>query len=389
MGDNEMTAAQAGQEIRDMVQTMSGYTRAATNMSAFQNLMERGKATIYDPIKQGIQKVDNQIDTEVKVPKFKDVMDPLMPSIQNNPAQLQKYQSVYRKYLEAIGGIDTNPVVFDAYLASNPRNFRIFANRLSNDEQRLPGLTLSQRLREYMTDEIKNFERHQFKVFTDANGTSLDSKVGPSKPVPGSFILRARYPIAEGTDVEETKEEQVRDAVMGDMFSFVQPNAEEGYKNSLFLDNRLNDALRYAGSDVKAFEKFPNGLGFDSSLYVQQYEPVAEGLMEIAVDAMTIAPLQSKEVSGFGVLPGSNIISEEPFTQIVKSSFMIPGEIQPANFSRDNFSQPLAADFNNMIGMKPYYDQYRHPFNPSFQPTAIMNPRTQIMQSLIIGPQIY
>jgi len=315
--------------------------------------------------------------------------DPLMPSIQNNPDQLKKYQSVYRQYLEAIGGIDTNPVVFNAYLASNPRNFRIFANRLAADEQRLPGLTLNQRLREYTSDKIKHSERQQFKAFTDANGSSLDATVAPSEPLPGNFILRARYPIAEGTDVEETKQEQVKDAVMGDMFSFVLPNAEEGYKNSLFLDNRLNDALRFAGSDVKAFEKFPNGLGFSSSLYVQQYEPVAKILKEMAVDAAIIAPLQSKEVSGFGVLPGSNIISEEPFTQTIRSSFMIPGEIQPAQFSRDNFSQPLAAEFNNLVGMKPYYDQYRHPFNPSFQPTAIMNPSTQIMQSLLIGPQIY
>ena len=310
-------------------------------------------------------------------------------STKADPDQLKKYQSVYRQYLEAIGGIDTNPVVFNAYLASNPVNFRIFASRLAADEQRLPGLTLSQRLREYTSDKMKHSERQQFKAFTDANGSSLDATVAPSNPVPGSFILRARYPIAEGMDVEETKQEQVKDAVMGDMFSFVLPNAEEGYKNSLFLDNRLNDALRFAGSDVKAFEKFPNGLGFSSSLYVQQYEPVAKILKEMAVDAAIIAPLQSKEVSGFGVLPGSNIISEEPFTQTIRSSFMIPGEIQPAQFSRDNFSQPLAAEFNNLVGMKPYYDQYRHPFNPSFQPTAIMSPSTQIMQSLLIGPQIY
>lgn len=388
MGDNH-TPSDALQGIRDMHQTMAGYARAATNLPAFQNLMERGKKAIYDPVREGVARVDNVINEAVKIPKFKDVMDPLVPSIQNNPEQLQKYKSVYRQYLEAIGGIDTNPAIFNAYLASNPRNFRIFANRLNADIQTNPGVILSQRLREYMTDEIKAFERQQFKAFTDANGSSLEAKVGPTAPIPGSFILRARYPIAEGTDVQETEEEQVRDAVMGDMFSYVQPNAEEGYKNSLFLDNRLNDALRYAGSDVKAFEKFPNGLGFDSSLYVQQYEPVAEGLQEIATNAMVVAPLESKELSGFGVLPGSNIISEEPFTQTIKSSFMIPGEIQPGHFSRDNFSQPLAAEFNNIVGFKPYYDQYRHPFNPSFQPTAHMNPKTQIMQSLVIGPQIY
>ena len=313
----------------------------------------------------------------------------LKRTILDNPEQLQKYQRVYRQFLESIGGIDTNPAVFNAYLASNPQSFVNFANRLEDELQVGANVPISQRLRELMTDQAKNSEREGFKAFTDANGSSLDATVAPSKPTPGSFVLRSRYEIANGTDVQESLDTQVKDSVKGDLFNFVQPNAEEGYKNSLFLDNRLNDALRYAGSDVKAFEKFPNGLGFDSSLYVQQFESVDDGLKEIITDAIVVAPLQSKELSGFGVLPGSNMISEEPFTQTIKSSYMIPGEIQPGNFSRDNFSQPLDAQFINLVGMKPYYDQYRHPFNPSFQPTAIMNPQTQIAQSLMIGPQIY
>jgi hypothetical protein len=310
-------------------------------------------------------------------------------NIQNNPEQLQKYQRVYRQYLEAMGGINTNPAVFNAYLASNPESFIKFANKLEENLQKGNNVPISQRLRELMTDEARNSERGQFKAFTDANGSSLDATVAPSKPTPGSFVLRSRYEIANGTDVEEVLETQVKDTVKADTFNFVQPNAEEGYKNSLFLDNRLNDALRYAGSDVKAFEKFPNGLGFDSSLYVQQFESVNEGLKEIIADAAVAAPLQSQQLSGFGVLPGSNVISEEPFTQTIKSSFMIPGDMLPGNFSQDNFTQPLAAEFINMVGMKPYYDQYRHPFNPSFQPTAIMNPQTQILQSIMIGPQMY
>lgn len=313
----------------------------------------------------------------------------LKQNIRNNPEQLQKYQRVYREFLQSIGGIDTNPAVFNAYLASNPQRFVDFANKLEDDLQVGANVPISQRLRELMTDEMKNAEREGFKAFTDANGSSLDATVAPSKPTPGSFVLRSRYEIANASDVQESLENQVKDSVKGDMFNFVQPNAEEGYKNSLFLDNRLNDALRYAGSDVKAFEKFPNGLGFDSSLYVQQFESVNEGLTEIITDDITVAPLQSKELFGFGVLPGSNIISEDPSTQTIKSSYMIPGDIQPGNFSHDNFSQPLAAQFNNMVGMKPYYDQYRHPFNPSFQPIAFMNPQTQIAQSLMVGPQIY
>ena len=288
-----------------------------------------------------------------------------------------------------MGGINTNPAVFNAYLASNPESFIKFANKLEENLQKGNNVPISQRLRELMTDEARNSERGQFKAFTDANGSSLDATVAPSKPTPGSFVLRSRYEIANGTDVEEVLETQVKDTVKADTFNFVQPNAEEGYKNSLFLDNRLNDALRYAGSDVKAFEKFPNGLGFDSSLYVQQFESVNEGLKEIIADAAVAAPLQSQQLSGFGVLPGSNVISEEPFTQTIKSSFMIPGDMLPGNFSQDNFTQPLAAEFINMVGMKPYYDQYRHPFNPSFQPTAIMNPQTQILQSIMIGPQMY
>jgi len=306
--------------------------------------------------------------------------------LQGNPNNPNDYRRIYRHYLESIGGIDTNPVVFNAYLASNPRLFDDFVSRFRGTND---GATTSQRIRELASEEMKNAEKESFKAFTDANGSTLDATTAQSLPAPGSFVLRGRYEIADGDDVKESLDAKVKDTVSADLFNFVQPNAEEGYNNSLFLDNRLNDALRYAGSDVKAFEKSPNGLGFNSSLYVQQFESVYEDLNEIETDAMVVAPLQTKELSGFGALPGSNIISEEPFTQTIESSFMIPGDIQPGRFTRDNFSQPLAAEFINLVGMKPYYDQYRHPFNPSFQPTAIMDPQRQITQSLMIGPQIY
>ena len=311
---------------------------------------------------------------------------PMMPQ-----DELNKYKRVYRQYLEAVGGIDTNPIVFEAYLASDEsqESFEQFVRQFNYDLRRGPTVTTSQLLREYMTDNAKNYEKEEFKAFTDANGSTLDATIAQSLPTAGSFILRGRYEIADGDDVKESLEAKVKDTVNADLFSFVQPNAEEGYKNSLFLDNRLNDAMRYAGSDVKAFEKSPNGLGFNSSLYVQQFESVYEDLNEIETDAMVVAPLQTKELSGFGALPGSNIISEEPFTQTTESSIMIPADIQPGRFGRDNFSQPLSAEFINLVGMKPYYDQYRYPFNPSFQPTAIMSPQTQITQSIMIGPQMY
>jgi hypothetical protein len=306
---------------------------------------------------------------------------------QRYEAEENKYRRVYRQFLEAVGGIDTNPVIFEAYLASDQDTFREFADRFRGELGK--GATTSQILREQMTDDMKNAIKERFKAFTDANGSTLDATIAQSLPTPGSFILRGRYEIADGDDVKESLDTKVKDTVNADLFSFVQPNAEEGYKNSLFLDNRLNDALRYAGSDVKAFEKSPNGLGFDSSLHMQQFESVYEGLNEIQTDAMVVAPLQTEELSGFGALPGSNVISEEPFTQTIESSFMIPGDIQPGRFTRDNFSQPLTAEFINLVGMKPYYDQYRHPFNPSFQPTAIMNPQTQMAQAIMIGPQMY
>ena len=314
-----------------------------------------------------------------------------MRYLRENPALQKKYHRVYKSWLESIGGIDTNPQVFNSYLYDTEgiANFIIFAEKFNEQLQVSPGATTTQIVREITSDQMKNEERLKFKEFTDKSGTTLDATLAPSDPTPGSFVLRARYEMANGTDVEEALTTQVKDTVQGDLFNFVQPNAEEGYKNSLFLDNRLNDALRYAGSDVKPFEKFPNGLGFDSSLFSQQFESVSEGLQEITTDAVVVAPLQSKELSGFGVLPGSNIISKEPFTQTVKSSYMIPADIPPGNFGRDNFSQPLAAQFNNMVGFKPYYDQYRYPFNPSFQQTAHMDPRSQIAQAITVGPQMY
>ena len=319
-----------------------------------------------------------------------DLPDPeFMEYLRQNPALFNKYQSVYRGWLESIGGIDTNPQVFNSYLMNSPMNFFKFAEKFNDQLRVSPGATTTQIVREITSDQMKNEERILFKEFTDASGTTLDATLTPSDPTPGSFVLRARYEMANGTDVEEALTTQVKDTVQGDLFNFVQPNAEEGYKNSLFLDNRLNDALRYAGSDVKPFEKFPNGLGFDSSLFSQQFESASEGLQEITTDAVVVAPLQSKELSGFGVLPGSNIISKEPYTQTIKSSYMIPADIPPGNFGRDNFSQPLAAQFNNMVGFKPYYDQYRYPFNPSFQQTAHMDPRSQIAQAITVGPQMY
>lgn len=312
-----------------------------------------------------------------------------MRRMKADPELMRKYHSIYRNWLESIGGIDTNPQVFNSYLMNSPMNFFKFAEKFNEQLQVSPGATTTQIVREITSDQMKNEERILFKEFTDASGTTLDATLAPSDPTPGSFVLRARYEMANGTDVEEALTTQVKDTVQGDLFNFVQPNAEEGYKNSLFLDNRLNDALRYAGSDVKPFEKFPNGLGFDSSLFSQQFESASEGLQEITTDAVVVAPLQSKELSGFGVLPGSNIISKEPYTQTIKSSYMIPADIPPGNFGRDNFSQPLAAQFNNMVGFKPYYDQYRYPFNPSFQQTAHMDPRSQIAQAITVGPQMY
>ena len=70
---NTASLADAVQGIRDMHQMMQGYAQAATNLPAFQNLMERGKNAIYDPIRRGIARVDNELNEDTKLPKFKDL----------------------------------------------------------------------------------------------------------------------------------------------------------------------------------------------------------------------------------------------------------------------------------------------------------------------------
>jgi hypothetical protein len=245
--------------------------------------------------------------------------------------------------------------------------------------------TLSEVLRDLNSEDNNKILKDELAKFALDSGFDLKQK--DLEAVPGSLILRSRYDILPDNALQETPQQQVQDSSFSDFFSFVPPNGELGYKNSLFLQNRQHEKMMHYDANTKPIDNVPNTLGFYSSLNDLQFVPVMADLRDI--EKSTILRTPFKNLSGIAALPGSNMISEEPFSDEIRSSFLIPGEIQPGAFTRDNFSQPLAADFNNYIGMKPYYDQMRYPFNPSFQPIAQRSEADMLIQAYTLGPQIY
>lgn len=281
-------------------------------------------------------------------------------------------QEVYSKAFNTTNGTTrTDP--FTGQTITDPLNYTLKSGSLSENLRELNSSAFSAKL----NTSIASFQKQ-----SGLNANQVDLKA-----VPGSLILRSRFDILPDDAARETIQQQVQDSSFSDFFSFVPPNGELGYKNSLFLQNRQHEKMMLYDSNTKAIDNVPNTLGFHSSLNDLQFVPVLADLREI--EKSTILRTPFKNLSGIAALPGSNMVSEEPFSDQIRSSFLIPGEIQPGPFTRDNFSQPLAADFNNYIGMKPYYDQMRYPFNPSFQQTAQRSEGDMLIQAYMLGPQIY
>lgn len=319
-------------------------------------------------------------------------------------------KGMFRQYLKNTNMV-TNPVALEAFVDDPVKSANAFnafrktvaytdqdktvTNPLTNQTttikagqaSRINQGTLSEGVRTELNNapEIKQTITNELAKFVQDSGFNL--KQAELKAVPGSLILRSRYDILPDGALQETPQQQVQDSSYSDFFSFVPPNGELGYKNSLFLQNRQHEKMKLYDSNTKPIDNVPNTLGFHSSLNDLQFIPVMADLREIEKSVLLRTPF--KNLSGVAALPGSNMISEEPFSDEIRSSFLIPGEIQPGPFTRDNFSQPLAADFNNYIGMKPYYDQMRYPYNPSFQPTAQRSEADMLIQAYTLGPQIY
>ena len=319
-------------------------------------------------------------------------------------------KGMFRQYLKSTNTI-SNPVALEAFVddpVKSARTFDAFRKTISlplkeqsvvdpftgkvTTQKTGSGFligsgTLSEKIRTELNNapQIKQTLSEELAKFAQDSGFNL--KQTELKAVPGSLILRSRYDILPDDAMQETPQQQVQDSSYSDFFSFVPPNAELGYKNSLFLQHRRHEKMELYDSNTKPIDNVPNTLGFHSSLNDLQFIPVMADLREIEKSVLLRTPF--KNLSGVAALPGSNMISEEPFSDEIRSSFLIPGEIQPGPFTRDNFSQPLAADFNNYIGMKPYYDQLRYPYNPSFQPTAQRSEADMLIQAYTLGPQIY
>ncbi len=288
-------------------------------------------------------------------------------------------QEVYSKTFYTDGGVTRNDPI-TGQTVTDPINYNLKSGSVAENLRELNGYLRGQK--SYSVGAKLDTSIAAFQKQSGLNANQVDLKA-----VPGSLILRSRFDILPDDAARETMQQQVQDSSFSDFFSFVPPNGELGYKNSLFLQNRQHEKMMLYDSNTKPINNVPNTLGFHSSLNDLQFVPVLADLREIEKSTVLRTPF--KNLSGIAALPGSNIVSEEPFSDEIRSSFLIPGEIQPGPFTRDNFSQPLAADFNNYIGMKPYYDQMRHPFNPSFQPTAQRSEGDMLIQAYMLGPQIY
>jgi hypothetical protein len=295
-------------------------------------------------------------------------------------------ESVFRQYLQSTGNF-TNKAALDAFTNDKAASdfMRSQVKATAFDINGAPVGNISEKLRELNTDPMNNALKTAIADFSTKSGLNPDQV--DLKAVPGSLILRSRYDVTPDDAADESIQQQIQDSSFSDFFSFVPPNGELGFKNSLFLQNRQHEKMVLYDSNIKASSNIPNTLGFHSSLDDLQYVPVLADLREI--EKSTILRTPFKNLSGIAALPGSNMINEEPFSDEIRSSFLIPGEVQPGVFTRDNFSQPLAADFNNYVGMKPYYDQMRYPLNPSFQPTAQRSKADMLIQAYMLGPQIY
>lgn len=292
-------------------------------------------------------------------------------------------------------GLRTNSMVYNAFrdreLPEFQKAFTAYVERITqgsySSSSATPLTDLNSLARNYLTEGTRKALQNKFLDFADRNGYAIQALTSAqSEPVPGSEYLRARYTIAEPSDVKESLTQQVSDTAQADLFNYVPPNSELGENNSLYLFNELNMQYRLHNANVKPLLDVPSVLGFNSAFNDQQYIPVYTQLKEDEMSELVQVPLRS--LPGIGLLAGSNVRSVDPFTDKPQFSYMEPANPQPGDFGMDP-NQPLGSAFNNYHGFVPWYDQQRHPLKPSVQAGPDMIESQQLVTAFLLGPQIY
>ena len=294
----------------------------------------------------------------------------------------------YQNVLDSVAanlGLTINSEVYNAFRS-------VYASKFQQEFQTYtvnnPLLTdIGLRAREFLTESKREEIRREFLKFADNHGFAIQAlRPNQSEPVPGFEYLRARYTIAEPSDVKESLTQQVSDTAEADLFNYVPPNAELGEYNSLYLYNKLNQAQRFHNSNVKPLTNIPNVLGFESAFNEQQFQSTYSQLRQVEQSELMQKTLDM--LPAIGILAGSNLRTVDPFTEREQFSYMIPGNPQPDRFSRDP-NQPLGAAFNNYHGFTPWYDQERKPLERSVPAGPSMNRDQQLVTAFLVGPQIY
>jgi hypothetical protein len=165
----------------------------------------------------------------------------------------------------------------------------------------------------------------------DPNASSTSQKL----------FLRGRSGFASA---EKTPQQEIKDAIIADLFSFKPLNDQEGVNNSVYLDQLRNEEMQTRNANV--FPETMNTLGFDE-LPISRTEP----------------PQYTVEAPGTLSATQGNTYQPNPYSNDMSFSSFVYVDQQPGPMSYDT-SNPLPVMYSNVLGFKPTYDPLRFPLVP-------------------------
>ncbi len=207
--------------------------------------------------------------------------------------------------------------------------------------------------------KFKNFKYKLGYADRDDKNDSQIQKLKAPDNQDKSFRPREILP-GEKTGSEDQKI-SVADIVKADLWHYIAPNGDLGTNNSLFLDNRLNEAIRFSNPLFDPRHPDHDNTNCMGRIRIPQFVapyPIEPAMGEIMFRAKNIAAA----VNSYGSLSytgGNNVHPDCKYKTTIVNDFVQVENLAPT-FQKD-ITQTTPSAMVNYMKFRPYESKFREP----------------------------